>query len=372
MSKYNLSDAKLGSEDGLMPNAGRKVFKLHLYAAVVFGLPLAVLAATGCILVFGEQIDHLLHPVSTVAARGRALPLRDLESAAARMYPDERILAMQLSGQSEGTIRVRLEGHQLTVDRYTGKVLLSRDDIPHQQAFVQYISRVHRTLILGPAGSALLILSSIALLALSLSGILLWVKLRRSTVNAMPLSWRFGFAAHNIVGILSSALQLMVAMTALFLVLGGPILILVARLSGPMPDFHVPASAPIPEAKRISADQALEVAQQSILDMIPLRIEFPRDEEGSFAIQMAPRGSVGVGGQVSIDQYTGKPLAVIDLVSFRRMRRFAQTIDELHTGHLYGLPTEILVVLAALAILHQIGSGFVLCISRGQGPSRRS
>jgi uncharacterized iron-regulated membrane protein len=371
VSSYNLSDSNPGAEVSLGQNSGRRIWKLHFCAAAIFGLPLAVLAITGSILAFREQIDQLFHPVSTVSSRGPALPLAALESAAARLYSDEDTLAMQFSGQSEGAVLVRSEGHLLTIDRYTGKVLLSREDIPRQQAFLQYVSRVHRTLMLGPAGSALLFLSSIALLALGFSGIVLWMRLRISTVNGTPASSRFGFAAHNLAGILSSALQVMVGATALFLVAGGPILILAFRLSGPMPDFRVPASGPIPGAKRITADQALKVAQQSIPDMVPLRIGFPRDEEGSFAIQMTSQGSAGVGGQVSVDQYTGKPLAIIEVASFRRFRRFAQIVAELHTGRLFGIPTAILVVLAALAILHQIGSGFVLSISRGRGPNRR-
>jgi uncharacterized iron-regulated membrane protein len=225
---------------------------------------------------------------------------------------------------------------------------------------------------LGPLGSAILFFSSIALLAVSLSGIVLWVRLRRSSAHQIPTSSHLAFATHNMVGIFSSGLQLMMGMTALFLLIGGPILILVARLFGPMPDFRSPASTPIRSAKRITADQALMVAQQSIPDMLPLRIAFPRNEEDSFAIQMASNGSAGVGGQVSIDQYTGKRLAVIELAPFRRLRRFARITDELHTGRLFGIPTAILVVVAALTILHQIGSGFVLCISRRQRLRRHS
>jgi uncharacterized iron-regulated membrane protein len=329
------------------------------------------LAITGCILAFREQIDQLYHPVSVVTSRASALSLAALESAAARMYPDEDILAIQLSGQNEGAVGVRLEGHLLTMDRYTGKVLLSREDIPQQRAFLQYVSRVHRTLMLGPAGSALLFFSSIALLALGFSGIVLWMRLRISNVNGTPASSRFSFAAHNLAGIVSSALLVMVGITALFLVAGGPVLILAVKLSGPMPDFRVPASDPIPGARRITADQALKIARQSIPDMVPLRIGFPRGEKGSFAIQMTSQGTAGVGGQVSVDQYTGKPLAIVELASFRRLRRFAQIVDEIHTGRLFGPPTTTLVVLAALAILHQIGSGFVLSISRSRGPSRR-
>ena len=75
MSSHDLSDGHFGSEVGVVQNASRKTFKLHLYGAAVFSVPLTILAITGCILTFGEQMDHLLHPVPTVAARGQALPL---------------------------------------------------------------------------------------------------------------------------------------------------------------------------------------------------------------------------------------------------------------------------------------------------------
>jgi uncharacterized iron-regulated membrane protein len=160
--------------------------------------------------------------------------------------------------------------------------------------------------------------------------------------------------------------QLIVAVTGLFLVAGSPFLVLVARLSGAMPDFKVPASIPVRGEKRISADLALEVAQRAIPGMRPVRMGFPCDEEDSFAIQMAPLGSVGVGGQVSIEQYTGKTLAIVDVASLRRIRRFAQIVDEIHTGRLVSIPSEIAVALAALAILHQIGTGLSLFTTRAQ------
>src|SRR5262249_12387279 len=138
VSSYNLSDSNRGAEVSLGRNSGRRIWKLHFWAAVIFGLPVGVLAITGCILAFREQIDQLYHRVSVVTSRAPALPLAALESVAARMYPDEDILAIQLSGQNEGAVGVRLEGHLLTMDRYTGKVLLSREDIPQQQAFLQY------------------------------------------------------------------------------------------------------------------------------------------------------------------------------------------------------------------------------------------
>jgi uncharacterized iron-regulated membrane protein len=150
---------------------------------------------------------------------------------------------------------------------------------------------------------------------------------------------------------------------------------MVARLSGPMPNFRVPASVPLPNAQRISADRALGLAQAAMPDMIPLRIAFPLDEEGSFAVQMTSPGGVGISGQVSLDQYTGKALAIVDVAAFRgahRIRRFAQIIDELHTGRLFGTPTEILVALSAVAILHQIGGGLVLYFSRWRERGRRS
>jgi hypothetical protein len=259
-----------------------------------------MLAITVGILAFGEQIDHVLHPMPTVAARGQALSLSALENAIVRIYPTERILAFHITGQTEGTIGVRVEGHILTINRYTGRVLAAREDIPQQRALLQYVSRIHRTLMLGPAGSVLLILSAIALLALSISGIVLWVKLRNSCDR--PRLPRIVFTTHHTIGIISSTLQLIVAVTGLFLVAGSPFLLLAARLSGPMPDFKVPASIAVPGAKRISADLALEVSQKTIPDMRPVRVGFPRDEEDSFAIQMAPQGSVGVGGQVSIEQ----------------------------------------------------------------------
>lgn len=71
--------------------------KAHLWIGLAIGLPLMVVAISGAVLVFEEDLDRALNPaVSYVTPGDRSLPLDDIIARARTAYPAAQLGSVTL------------------------------------------------------------------------------------------------------------------------------------------------------------------------------------------------------------------------------------------------------------------------------------
>lgn len=166
--------------------------RLHLWMALAFGVPIAVIAATGLPITYWYEADALFAPAYYAGSPGRPRASLDaLAAAARRALPAGRLTSLTLlpaSGTAQAAYDLPGGGtREAALDLANGRLLGTRtlDD-----ALIAWLYSIHSRLTLDRAGAdgfgrTLVVLASIACLALLATGLVLW----------WPRRWRWGLVA---------------------------------------------------------------------------------------------------------------------------------------------------------------------------------
>lgn len=346
--------------------------KLHRWLGLSVGVWAAVTGVTGSLLVFDDELDAMLHPsLLTVAAR----PMdRDIDGAVASVqaeYPGEPVLAMRLPREPDEPLVLRIGAERITdvyVDPYTAEILGSR---PEHGGFFGFLWDLHVHLLAGETGETVAGFLGLALIAMLISGLVLWWPSRRALARALSVNWKAGGRArmydlHRVAGVLAMPLLLVVVVTGAMLVFHSVVTsALVAAFGGPplAPPPAVRASAgrdmaPVSEWLR-RADASLPEAQ-------PVSITFPRDTETAAVVRQRFASNPHPNGRsfVAVDPYTGEVLSVHDWRAAGGGVRVSDYKYPLHIGDAFGLPGRILVLITGVTPLLLLFTGGYLWVRK--------
>src|SRR5690348_1141027 len=109
----------------------RLLLNVHLWIGLVACLLLFMLGLTGAILVFENNLDHVLNPgLSYVKPQAQRLTLAQLQASVSKEFPKSRIQALQLSPTSASPnlayafiVSQGKQREEVFVNQYTGQVL---------------------------------------------------------------------------------------------------------------------------------------------------------------------------------------------------------------------------------------------------------
>ncbi|HKW33464.1 MAG TPA: PepSY-associated TM helix domain-containing protein [Candidatus Acidoferrum sp.] len=337
----------------------RTVLFLHLWAALLASVFLLLLGATGSFIVYERQIDGVLNrALVAVRPAARPLTLEELFAPLEEAHPGYKVTEIAFSSQPDRAYEVYLDprngaaGIVMTVDQYSGREL---GDARTASTFVNSVHQFHTHLLMDKhrdAAKLILGLASIFLLFLSCSGIVLWWQRKLFRINWRGNGKRINFDLHNVLGVASSLFLFCFALTGVALTWEGPVSNLVNRLThaGPVPGrppMASPAKGAIalgPDAIVAAARAALPGAEIADLAMEPGR---PVDARMKFPEDRTPIGR----SRVFLDPYTGQALSVLSTrtapLGFKITRMW---IREIHTGDLFGWPTQLLACVASLVL----------------------
>jgi sulfite reductase (NADPH) flavoprotein alpha-component len=158
----------------------RKIWLLlHRYLGISAGLVLAVVGVTGALLSFEDEILGIINrDVVQVEQRPFAAPLQPdiLYRKTAENFPDRRVQGFTFFDVPEASVKVNLSdpnggrrGEDWYIDPFTAQVLGSVQGV----SAMHFIEDIHRRLLAGETGKALVGASALILIFMALSGIYL-------------------------------------------------------------------------------------------------------------------------------------------------------------------------------------------------------
>jgi uncharacterized iron-regulated membrane protein len=337
----------------------RVLLVLHLWAALLASVFLLLLGATGSVMVYEREVDHVLNRrLVAVRPASPALTLTELFARLEKTHPGHRVTEIEFSHQPDVADEVYLdpgsgaEGMVMTVDQYTGKAL---GDARTANRFVNSVHQFHTHLLMDKhreAAQRILGLASLFLLFLSCSGIILWWRRKLFSINWRGSGKRINFDLHNVLGVWSSLFLFCFALTGVAMTWEGAFNNLLNRVShvGPMPERRRMSQPPdgaaalSPDAIVRAARVALPGAAVAAVGMAPgepvdVRMKFPEDR--------TPIGR----SRVLLDPYTGNLLSAVSTrsapLAFKISRMW---IREIHTGDIFGWPTRFLACVMSLVL----------------------
>jgi uncharacterized iron-regulated membrane protein len=351
------------------------IFQVHLYIGLVAGLFLVLMGITGSIMAFEPEIDHLLHHrLSYVDPGDKTLSLAEIGRIVKTAFPADTIAGYRIETSPDLSWQVGLEDKVVFVNQYSGVILGSLVRPDHWDDWLGFIHSLHLRLALrmaGNPGKKIVTWAVVGLLILQLTGLFLWWRQRRITMQwKRPSGWAW-FDIHTTVGIVAYLFLLVLTITGLVMGFEEQTRPFFYRITGSQPgngpDLSVPLST---GAAILPADSAVAIAKRALPGALPFNIPLPGPGEMyevrcRFPEDRTPGGR----SMVFIDPYSGK---VLDAESSRTAPAGTRIINlnrAIHTGDLFGIPSKIVMSLASLALVLLFVSGVGMWWKRGSAGS---
>jgi uncharacterized iron-regulated membrane protein len=359
------------------------LLRLHFYAGVLVAPFLLVAATTGLLYAASFQIEEAVHAHELTAPAAPAgqerLPLSRQIAAARTAHPEGAIGAVRPAAEPGATTRVLLDVPDLPestrlavfVDPYTGEVRGALESYGSSGALPvrAWISTLHRHLHLGEPGRLYSELAASWLWAVALGGVLLWLSHRRRALRPdlragglrRTLSW------HGSVGLWITVGLLFLSATGLTwsAYAGANVDKLQTALGWTTPALSASAgdhsghaghggSATTAEA---DADRVVKAAAGAGLSG-PLEVVWPAEPGAAFTVKEMDREWPQRNDQVAVDPGSGQVTGELRFDDFPMAAKLIRWGIDGHTGVLFGLPNQILLMALALGLIFMIVWGY--------------
>jgi len=349
---------------------------LHLWLGLSSGLIVFIVALTGSILVFEDEIDAFVNPefyqVSTIGTK--KLPVDVYVNAIQKKYKITQLDRIQTYEDPQRTVIVSgpdadKNDQIFSVDPYTGNILAR---VSEKSRFFSVVLDLHRHLILGEVGKFITGCSCLIFVFMLISGIILWwPKKIKNLKQRLTVKWSASFKRvnwdfHSIFGFYTFSILLIISLTGLtwsFKWFESGIYLL-ADGTAKKPSAKVENPTKIdPKVDKTYFYQNMFSKTDSIYKYKgDTQIRIPSDTINSImVIKLNLEKSIpNISSIAYFDKYTGELLKIKPYESFSRGDKVRRLIYPIHTGSIFGYPTKILAFLVCLFAVTLPITGFLI------------
>lgn len=369
----------------------KKIFgKLHLWLGLSSGLVVFIVAITGCLYAFQEEIQDLTQPYRFVEKQHEEfLPPSIIREITDVVLPDKHIHGVLYKGEDRAAIAIYYsydDGYYdlVYVNPYSGQVLQVED--MYKNIF-QIILDGHFYLWLPhQIGQPLVSSFTVIFIIMLISGIVLWwPRNKNGTRQRFTIKWdgrwrRRNYDLHNVLGFYASALALLLALTglvwgfewfrdAVYATAGGQKSL---TYTEPLSDTRALTSRSVAE----SVDLLWNQLRHTYPTSGSIEAHFPETDRSPIHIAINPDADTYWKiNYLYFDQYTLEEVSVDHIWD-----RFdnASAADKLmrmnydvHTGAIFGLAGKALMFLASLIVASLPVTGFCIWWGRKNKKKRK-
>lgn len=337
--------------------------KIHLYIALALCLPLTAIGVSGSILVFRSEIANLLNPPPHLPIHpGLPHTVTEIISAAKGRISDGFVpIHYEPPPRPVDPAIVRL----LKIDAAKARVVtvlvdpVTLDLRPyHYIAFPVWLGialRLHGSLLIGRAGRVLVGWLGVAMLVLTMSGLVLWWPRRGGwraalTVDPAARGPRLHRELHGAIGIWTLSVLTIVASSGLYLAfphtIGAGVRAVLSSQELPGPKPILPADS----AERISADRAIKAALSAVPGSRLVSLDLPLRPEQPYHVTLARNGDLrgAPAVVVLVDPWSAKPERVVNPAAFAPAETVLAWQAPIHFGQAIGPVWRVAVCLSGL------------------------
>jgi uncharacterized iron-regulated membrane protein len=337
----------------------RIVWRWHFYAGMIISLPLIVVAATGALWIFKDELEGVLHPgvMYVEPAVERATYEQQLAAARAAVPPSYQIGLIQVFTNPKRATGLAMSGETFQrgyVDPYRGRYLGSIE----KGGFFDIVLQLHRQLFLGTTGRIVVELTTCWTIVLAATGIYLWWPQRANQVWGV---WLPRFRAkpyvvlrdlHSVVGFYVAVIAIAISLTGLiYTYVWGAGFQYAARKTEAYELFSKPMlSKSAPEVKDLPIDRIVEIAQQKVPGN-NFSISFPRVPNGAYMVFAGNERGPSVKEILFIDRASGEILEDVYNSQTKTMYWLGTWNWPLHVGTIWGMPSKILWLVTCIVLM---------------------
>ena len=317
---------------------------------------------------FADPLDRALAPDLLIVTPAAERPSLDAIVLPAQLaHPRAAIARVVFPQRADRSVEVRFDdGMSVFVDPHSPRVLGSRRTSGH---FIDALLDLHIRLASGPTGSAIVGVATVAALCSAGTGLFLWWP-RGVWRLGRRGSWKgTNFDLHQALGLYASAVLLLLALSGASIHFNDATGQLVrGALLSPAPPALPRAEPPDrenPEAGRISLDAAVRTARLALPGAAPAFVVPGRGGQPVWVQMRFPEDPNPAGrSAVYVHPYEGRALRTLST----RQRDLATAVlngrRSVHTGEIFGWPSEALVLLASLVLPVEVVTGLLIWLNR--------
>ncbi len=337
----------------------RIVWRWHFYAGMIVAPALIVVAATGALYIFKDELEGVLHPgVTYVEPAGECVSYeRQLAAARAAVPSNYRIGLMQVFMDPKRATALAMAGDKFQfgyVDPYRGRYLGSIV----QGGFFDVVLKLHRQLFLGTTGRIVVELTTCWSIVLAGTGIYLWWPHRANEVWGvwLPRLRRKPYVVlrdlHSVGGIYVAVVAIVIALTGLiYTSFWGTAFQYASQKTGAYDMFSKPMlSKSPPAAKDLPIDRIVEIAQQRMPGN-NLTVWFPRAPNAVYLVTANNERGPQVNEMLFIDRASGEILDDRSGRQLKPMYLLGTWNYPLHVGTIWGMPSKILWLVTCIILM---------------------
>lgn len=324
------------------------IINLHLYVGLVAAFFLLAISLSGAVIAFEGELNRAFHPELTkVTPLGDPLNWDLFRVRVEQQSPGWKLIRFYFPDQPDRSTYVRLRNintkkiHHVYVNQYTGAVLGSTEDGSN---WILKVHDLHVNFLSGKVGNQIVTWSTVGLLLLSLSGLFLWWPRKVFRVQVSSSAIRLNRDLHYSVGFWSFLAMFVFSITGLGL----------HYQTGKLLDLlNTANSAKSLPGHGTTIEGMLATARETLPGAAIPRLLLPeKPGDPVFIYQRFPEDKTPAGRSfTTLDPKTG---AVLSFGSSRTapflQTALVQWTREIHTGTLFGLPTQIFAALFALLL----------------------
>lgn len=356
----------------------KTLFQLHKWGGLTVGLLVVLLGLSGSALVYRADFERWeTRAWRTVDPAGARLALDRIAALATAAAPRKVVTRIVLTGDDRSSVEVVLQDPgarnlkqarllSVFVDPYTGSVLgtQSRDS-----GWIWLLQDFHYALFAGNPGLKVNGFGAVALLALAVSGPVLWWpgwKQRRLAfrVRSRPLSARWR-DIHALAGVAACALLAILSVTALYYAFRSTATAVVALASGTSGVAPPTVDAGPAMSRPATLDSLVAAARAAVPDARLDELRPARRPGSAASISFRLPGDVIVARhRMFIDPMSARVLRIDRFESLPSGARVLASMQPLHFGTIGGRVTQALWFIAGIVPAMLFGSGLWLWLRR--------
>ncbi|MEM9391295.1 MAG: PepSY-associated TM helix domain-containing protein [Bacteroidota bacterium] len=355
-------------------------YKLHLILGLASGLVVFIVAITGCLWVFQEEVTQLLEGKRKVVPQKRAFisPSKAREMALT-VYADKDVHGTAYGDPDEPLEVIFYQPepefyHSVFLNPYSGEILGTKD---HRKGFFWFVLRGHLYLWLPQSiGSQMNSYGTMAFVVMLFTGIILWwPKNKKGRKVRLQLSWKSNIPwrrkyldFHRVMGFYVSIIALVIAFSGLIMAFNWVYYVTYKSWGGDKdPRFIIPNSKPIHTLKdeNFVLDRIIYKIAAQEADYDKIEVHYPDSDTSSIYIEIAKKSGVYYSSDYRFfDQYSGEELEANSIYGKYREASTADRVIrmnyDIHVGAIGGLPGKIIAFFASLLCASLPVTGFMI------------
>ena len=358
----------------------KSIGKIHLWLGLTSGLVVFIVALTGSILVFEDEINpfinHEFYKVSNIVGQKKTIDysIKELELH----YSIKKINRIYAFNDPERTIQVMAKDNEgktqlFSIDPYTGKVVGS---VAQENRFFSIVLDLHRHLIMGETGKFITGCSCLMFAFILISGFVLWCpKKLKNLKQRLTIKWaasfkRVNWDIHSTFGFYSCLFLLIIALTGLTWSFDWFENGVYYLADGTKKKTSIKLENPTKKDPQLDKTFFYQSILSAVDSIYPykgdIQIRMPSDTLNSILV-LKENLEKNIPNQSSIaffDKYTAKNIGTKPYASFTQGDKIRRIIYPIHTGSIYGYPTKIIALLVSLFATISPITGLLIWLGR--------